>query len=87
LTDVDVTASRAQHLPPATAGLVTLRAVERFETILPVAAGLVAPEGRLALLIASPQIPKAIDQTPSFRWQDPIPTPQSRNRILLIGTK
>jgi 16S rRNA (guanine527-N7)-methyltransferase len=87
LTDVEVSPRRAEHLPPATAGLVTLRAVERFETILPAAARLVGPEGRLALLIATPQIPKAIDQTPSFRWQEPIPTPQSQNRILLIGAR
>ncbi|HXY51199.1 MAG TPA: 16S rRNA (guanine(527)-N(7))-methyltransferase RsmG [Terriglobales bacterium] len=85
LTDVDVSPSRAEHFPPATARLVTLRAVEHFEAILPAAARLVAPEGRLALLIASAQIPKAIKRTPSLRWQDPIPTPLSDNGILLIG--
>ena len=85
LRDVDVSPSRAEHFPAATALLVTLRAVECFEAVLPAAARLVAPKGRLALLIASSQIPKAINRTHSFLWQDPIPTPLSRNGILLIG--
>jgi 16S rRNA (guanine527-N7)-methyltransferase len=87
LTDIDVSPGRAEDVPPASAGLVTLRAVERFETILLIAAGLVAPSGRLALLIASPQVPKARELTPSIQWANPIPTPQSRNRVLLIGQK
>jgi 16S rRNA (guanine527-N7)-methyltransferase len=87
LTDIDVSPSRAQAFPPASAGLVTLRAVERFETILATAARLVVPDGRLALLIASQQIPPAHRLTPSFQWATPIPTPQSRDRVLLIGHK
>ena len=87
LTDVEATPRRAEHLPPAFACLVTLRAVERFETVLTAAARLVAPGGRLALLITSPQMARAIDQTPSFRWQDPISTPKSQSRILLIGAR
>lgn len=37
------------------ADVVTLRAVERFESTLPIAAGLVAPGGRLCLLIGAGQ--------------------------------
>ncbi len=36
-----------------TADVVTLRAVERFESVLPIAARLVSPHGRLCLLIGS----------------------------------
>ena len=38
------------------ADIVTLRAVEKFETVLPVAAGLVSPGGILALLIGESQM-------------------------------
>ena len=87
LTDIDVSPSRVQDLPSASAGLVTLRAVERFETILPAAVRLVALKGRLALLIANPQVLTARKLTPVFQWADPIPTPQSRDRVLFIGCK
>src|SRR3954462_10034694 len=45
-----VISARAE-LIKETADLVTLRAVERFETILPIAAHLVSPGGRLGLLV------------------------------------
>jgi len=41
------------------ADVVTLRAVEKFESVLPVAAGLVEPGGILALLIGEAQRPAA----------------------------
>jgi 16S rRNA G527 N7-methylase RsmG len=87
LMDIDVSPTRAEDFPPASAALVTLRAVERFETVLPTAARLVIPRGRLALLIASPQVQPACRLAPSFQWADPIPTPQSRDRVLLIGQR
>ena len=59
-TNVDVLAGRAEDFPtpqPGEPRTVTLRAVERFEHILPVAATLVPPGGRLALLIGDSQVP------------------------------
>ena len=44
-----------------TADLVTLRAVEQFERALPMAAKLVAKDGRLGLLVGAGQIPTAQD--------------------------
>jgi len=85
LTDVNVTATRAEDFQPAVGRLVTLRAVERFTTILPTAARLVAPGGRLALLIANPQVIKVPRLAPSLNWTSPISIPHSRERILLIG--
>lgn len=63
---------------------VTLRAVERFDRILPVA-GQLGAKGRLAILIGSPQVDVARKLAPSFRWADALPIPQSLARVLLIG--
>jgi 16S rRNA (guanine527-N7)-methyltransferase len=66
--------------------VVTLRAVERFANLLPTAAALVAPAGRLALLIGSSQERGTIASLPALRWHSPIEIPLSTSRILLLGT-
>ncbi len=91
LTDVNVIPARAETLaaqndpalPPA--DIVTLRAVDRFDAILPVAARLLAPSGRLALLIGSTQLSTLTTLAPTIHWQPPIPIPQSHSRVLSIG--
>jgi len=87
LTDVNVITARAETListhPPA--DIVTLRAVERFSTILPIAASLVAPTGRLALLISSAQLPALATLLPNLHWLCPVPIPQSNSRVLSIS--
>ena len=85
LTDVDVFAGRAEAFP-ATADLVTLRAVEHYERALAAAARLVEPGGRLALLIGSAQAARTPQLLPAFAWAAPIAIPQSSSRVLLIGT-
>ncbi len=87
LTDVDVFSGRAEDYTAAPADVVTLRAVERFERVLPAAARLVAPAGRLALLIGASQLTAIGGLMPGFQWADPIPVPLSTNRILLMGTQ
>lgn len=84
LTNVDVFAGRAENFP-AQADIVTLRAVERLDAVLPIADRLVAPAGRLALLIGRTQVEQAIQLTPSLRWSRPIHIPLSSSRMLLIG--
>ena len=84
LTDIDIQTTRAETLN-RTFDVVTLRAVERFEAILPTAANLVAPTGRLALLIGTSQLAQA-HSLPTFTWQPTLPVPHSSSRILLIGT-
>ena len=84
LTDVNVTTARAETLLD-THDIVTLRAVERFDTILPTAASLLAPAGRLALLIGSSQLSNLETLTPDLRWSPPIPVPQSHSRMLSIS--
>jgi 16S rRNA (guanine527-N7)-methyltransferase len=84
LMDIDVFAGRAEDFPTPV-DVVTLRAVERFDQILPVASGLVAPNGRLALLIGTAQLALTQDLTPNLQWQAPIPIPLASTRTLLIG--
>jgi 16S rRNA (guanine527-N7)-methyltransferase len=88
LTNVNVITDRAEALAARPdflrAEIVTLRAVESFDTILPQAAALLAPSGTLALLIGAAQIPK-LAALPDVKWNSPIPVPQSQSRVLSIG--
>jgi len=85
LTDINIQNSRAEDVHE-TFDLVTLRAVERFADALPIAARLLAPDGRLALLIARPQVNSARSILSQIIWQDPILIPESTSRVLLVGT-
>ena len=85
LEKVTVFAGRAEEFPLASAELVTMRAVERFESALPVAANLVWPGGRLALLIGEAQVLKAKETLPDLTWQSAIPIPKSAARVLMVG--
>jgi 16S rRNA (guanine527-N7)-methyltransferase len=86
LTDVNVFSGRAESFQDA-GDIVTLRAVERFQDALPIAARLVAPTGRLALLIGKRQIDSLPDLVPTFHWLEPLSVPLSENRILLTGQR
>jgi len=83
LTNVNIQNARAETLPPSTFDVVTLRAVERFEKILPQAVTFLAPRGRLALLVGAAQIPNASTLT-GLKWQAKLDIPQSHSRALLI---
>lgn len=85
LTYVDIQNVRAEAFTANRFDTVTLRAVEHFETILPLVASIVAPAGRLALLIGASQQDQATTTLPQFTWQAPVPVPCSRARVLLIG--
>jgi 16S rRNA (guanine527-N7)-methyltransferase len=85
LTDIDVYPGRAEHFS-GQAQLVTLRAVERFDAILPIAASRLVSQGRLALLIGEGQVPAAHSLTSGLRWNSPIPIPAAKARILLMGS-
>ncbi len=90
LTDIDVFPGRAEEFPQASAATITLRAVERFDQILPtalglLAPGLLAPSSRLALLISKPQLPPAQAVTPRLHWLPPIPIPQSERKVVAIA--
>jgi 16S rRNA (guanine527-N7)-methyltransferase len=85
LTDINIQNARAETLPPGAFDTVTLRAVERLADILPVADALLAPGGRLALLIASSQLESTRSTLPNLSWDPPVPIPHSKSRQLLIG--
>ncbi len=71
-----------------TAGLVTLRAVERFELALPVAAKLVAQDGRLGLLVSARQVLTAQEVLgKQWRWQEPVAVPLSKARVVAVGQR
>jgi 16S rRNA (guanine527-N7)-methyltransferase len=84
LSDVVVLNSRSEALISGgtRADLVTLRAVERFEEVLSSAASLVAPGGRLALLIGESQRDAAL-QVLHPGETSTVPLPSARERILL----
>ena len=86
LTGVHVIAERAETLAREF-DLVTMRAVEHFERALPVAAGLVRPGGRLAVLIGAEQAATAQAILSDLHWQTSIVIPQSTARVLLAATK
>jgi 16S rRNA (guanine527-N7)-methyltransferase len=87
LTNINVIAARAETLAATTdfppADVVTLRAVERFETILSRAVTFLAPKGRLALLIGASQLPLLASLT-SMDWCSPVSIPKSHSRMLSI---
>jgi len=66
--------------------VVTLRAVERFEKALPLAARLLRPGGRLCLLIGSKQLEtvRKLLGDP-WTWDEAHPVPQSTERIVAIA--
>lgn len=84
LTDINVMIARVETVT-ALAEVVTLRAVEHFDSILPAAVRLLAPHGRLALLIGARQIPLLITQP--LNWHEPVPIPMSQARVLAIGIR
>lgn len=71
--------------PPRDA--VTLRAVERFETILPEAIRLTGTSARLAILIGQSQLKQLHSVSPNIEWRDPIKLPLSSSRWLAIGSQ
>ena len=90
LTNINVIADRLETLAARPgfprAQVVTFRAVERFDAILPQAVTFLAPSGCLALLIGSAQVPHLTTMT-TMNWRPPIPVPQSRTRVLSIGVR
>ena len=84
LKEAAVESRRAESLS-AKADVVTLRAVERFDLILPTARGLLRFGGRLALLIGAPQVDLARSILQELKWSDPIKVPLSDSRVLIVG--
>jgi 16S rRNA (guanine527-N7)-methyltransferase len=90
LMDVNVIAERAETLlrqDSPQADVVTLRAVERFETVLPLAIRFLAPGARIALLIGASQLSTFPKLAPTIDWQPFISVPQSHSKVLAAGVR
>lgn len=86
LENAEVYSGRAE-LWGGTADIVTMRAVERFQSLVPEAAKLVRPGGRLCLLVSSRQpmyFPPPGDK--ERIWNVGKLIPFSDNRYVLVGT-
>ncbi len=80
LREVSVVNRRAEDINE-TASVVTLRAVEKFAKVLPLAAKRVAMNGRLGVLIGREQMALAKEVLPG-RWEDLVKIPLSESRAL-----
>ncbi len=86
LRNVKVFSGRAESHSQS-ADLVMLRAVEKFEGVLPLAFRLVSTGGRLALMIGTSQVDLAKSRVREIQWQEPLAIPGGHSRVLLMGTK
>lgn len=86
LEDTDVYAGRAENYPAQVGGnkLVTLRAVEHFDEVLPIALHLAGGSGCIALLIGAAQAGRVRQVAHNVRWEA-TSLPLSTQRVLLIG--
>src|SRR4051812_208138 len=88
--DAEVKNSRAEELIRLgliSADMVVMRAVEKFEGILPVAAQFARPEGRLALLIGKQQVVTAQNLLKNWHFDPLCPIPGSQSRGILLGNQ
>ena len=67
---------------------VAMRAVDRMEAAVPAASRLVRPTGLLVLLTTQADLSRMqAFSGPEFQWQPAIPMPESRERLVVIGSK
>jgi 16S rRNA (guanine527-N7)-methyltransferase len=85
LSHVSVFTGRGENYS-GKAQLVTMRAVEKFDASMPLAASMVEPGGRLALMIGASQIDQAKASGQRFHWRNPVEVPGGHSRVLLVGT-
>ena len=86
LRDAEVFYGRAERWGQS-ADYVTLRAVEKIGQALSVAADLVAPGGRMGVLIAAEQTELARMTISQMTWREEVGLPMSEVRVVLIGEK
>jgi 16S rRNA G527 N7-methylase RsmG len=87
LPNTSVFSGRAESHTQNAAGLVTMRAVEKFDDSLAAALGLVKPGGRIGLMIGHSQMDRARKLADRVEWDPPFLLPGGHSRVLLVGTK
>lgn len=88
--DANVKNSRAEELARAgslSADLVTMRAVEKFEAVLPAAGQLVRPTGHLAVLIVEGQVDPAKNLLKGWGLAPLWPIPGGKSRVILLANQ
>ena len=84
---VRVHAARADSIG-ASFGCVTLRAVDKMDEAMKVAARLVSATGCLASLTTNAELGRVqFAAGPTFRWRTPFPLPGGNQRILALGER
>ena len=83
LEGIEVYSGRAEHWGKQT-HIVTLRAVEKFESMLPVAASLLRPEGKLCFLIGAGQ-KKTVTEAFGFSVEVERQIPNRPDFVVLVG--
>jgi 16S rRNA (guanine527-N7)-methyltransferase len=83
----NIRAEEFARLNPKFADLVTLRAVEKFEAIIPVAARLANADGTLAVLVGGAQVGPAKDLLKQWQFGPLLPIPSSENRVILLANQ
>jgi 16S rRNA (guanine527-N7)-methyltransferase len=86
ISNASVYAGRAEEAT-IKSQIVTVRAVEKFDSVLPIAASLLEAHGELALLIGAAQAQAARTKLLHFEWKEPVGIPESRERVLLVGSR
>ncbi len=84
MDEAEVFAGRAEDFIGG-ADLVTMRAVEKFKRALAAARDLLAPRGRLALLVGAGQVEAARNAHLNLAWEAALPIPGSRERVLAVA--
>lgn len=64
---------------------VTARAVGDLDRLVPDATELLASGGRLCLWLTRSQIPGLVRISSRLNWEEPIPVPLSRERVIIVG--
>ena len=83
----NVRAEDLVQMESESADVVTLRAVEKFEAILPTAARIVAPAGHLAVLIGIGQVESAQKTLEGWSFAPLFPIPGSKSRVILLANQ
>ena len=87
LGNVKVVRSRMETLSADRAGFdfVTARALGNYQSVVPWARNHLTSSGKLVLWLGMDES-EVGSHIPSWNWREPIPIPNSRNRVILVGS-
>jgi 16S rRNA (guanine(527)-N(7))-methyltransferase RsmG len=66
-------------------GLLTLRAVGEGAALIKRSLQLARPEARTMLFLTAGKVGEVLSQLPELAWNEPIPIPWSRQRVIVLG--